>query len=209
MISDVNGDQKSDLVFPFQEWRGEKNLTVRTLLSDGKGKFNGIEHRIKKSANVMNFQPILTDLNRDNLADLVFPFQNEGLVLFSLPASVVDSYKKQKNQQHLDRSPVLKWGEYEKIIDVKDVFLMEYPNLGGDGGNPNNCEFCSGLDGVTGDYKNYEITKKEFEWAFYNILKPLNETIKDACKRNKWAYIDGVEKLFCSHGVCKGSRFDV
>ncbi len=46
------------------------------------------------------------------------------------------------------------------------------------------------------------ISTKEMEFAYNEVLTPLNNTIKEAAKKNNWILIGGLEKLSLNHGIC-------
>ena len=78
-------------------------------------------------------------------------------------------------------------------IPSERILLVEYfdPTQGPNG-------FCKMLAG--------QISREESEWAHEEVLRPLNETLREAAKRHEWTYIDGVEEAFRGRGICAGSE---
>jgi len=46
------------------------------------------------------------------------------------------------------------------------------------------------------------MTKKEMEFAYYEVLIPLNQTIKKAAEDHNWILVSGLDQLSVNHGVC-------
>jgi FG-GAP-like repeat len=76
LTSDVDGDGKADLIFPFQDSQDDKGLTVRVLLSEGDGTWTVLRDRVKWGEGVQGNPTLIGDFNGDGRADLVFPFQD-------------------------------------------------------------------------------------------------------------------------------------
>ncbi|MFW9887338.1 MAG: FG-GAP repeat domain-containing protein [Candidatus Thorarchaeota archaeon] len=87
LVGDIDGDGKADLLFPFQDWRDDKGLTIRALLSRGDGTWYGLQDRIKWRERKLQKKPTLVgDVNGDKMLDVIFPFQDgrKGLNVKSL-----------------------------------------------------------------------------------------------------------------------------
>jgi hypothetical protein len=78
LAGDINGDQRTDLIFPFQTVGG---LTVRTLLSNGDGSWLPQSQEIGWGAGTQHYQTLVADIDGDRKLDLIFPFidGNSGL----------------------------------------------------------------------------------------------------------------------------------
>jgi len=49
------------------------------------------------------------------------------------------------------------------------------------------------------------INSRELEWAYDNVIVPLNEAVKKAARDNHWIHVSGLQEAFRYHGVCAGS----
>jgi hypothetical protein len=71
LIGDVNGDNRSDLVFVGQGWSGA-GLNIRTKLSKGDGTWTSASEVLGDGPGVHTYPTLIGDVNADSLSDLVF-----------------------------------------------------------------------------------------------------------------------------------------
>lgn len=69
-IGDVNGDQKSDLIYMFKP-HNSNDLMIRTRISNGDGTFGFSQHAPVSWINWDNLQSFVVDINRDKKTDLL------------------------------------------------------------------------------------------------------------------------------------------
>lgn len=73
-------------------------------------------------------------------------------------------------------------------IPRERILLVEYFDVtGGAEGRP--CAFGA-------------ISAREFEWARTELLRPLNEQLRESAEELGWTLVEGVDEAFAGHGVC-------
>jgi hypothetical protein len=77
-------------------------------------------------------------------------------------------------------------------IGSENVFLLEYPDATKD----DDGAYCSAEFTVGG------ITQTEWQWAFENMMMPLNARGAEAANLHGWHRIGGLSDAFTNHGIC-------
>jgi lysophospholipase L1-like esterase len=50
------------------------------------------------------------------------------------------------------------------------------------------------------------VSRAELQWAYDDVVKPLNAEFSRAAGEHGWQYVDGIEAAFAAHGYCNGEN---
>lgn len=100
VTGDVNGDGKTDLIFP--HYTSSTGLSIRTSISNGDGTYNTYrsiqgdgEDLLNYGLNTVDFGPLTGDINGDGKTDLIFAYQSptKGLTIRTKISNGDGSYR--------------------------------------------------------------------------------------------------------------------
>jgi len=90
-------------------------------------------------------------------------------------------------------------------LNVNHVYLTEYPNPLRDssGGYPGKqgCDIVSfSWFDISNCAVGFDISDDDAAWADRNVLRPLNQYVRNACAQYGWQYVGGINNAFFRHG---------
>jgi hypothetical protein len=87
-----------------------------------------------------------------------------------------------------------------KVLNVRQVYLTEYPTGLFDDKNGNDAAGCGLFSGPQ-----LNLSRRDAE-LIKDLAEQLNKVLKNAAKEHGWVYVSGVATAFKGHGYCTGGR---